>query len=53
MRTNNQINERGQLEMLTIEQLVPEDHLVRILDAAIDFNYIYPLNVTENCIYQE
>lgn len=43
MMTKNQINEREQLEMLTIEQLVPKDHLVRKLDAAIDFTFIYPL----------
>ena len=43
MMTKNQINEREQLEMLTIEQLVPQDHLVRKLDAAIDFFFIYPL----------
>ncbi|MFB5085795.1 IS1182 family transposase [Psychrobacillus sp. PGGUH221] len=43
MMTKNQINEREQLEMLTIEQLVPKDHLVRKLDAAIDFHFIYPL----------
>ena len=29
MMTKNQINEREQLEMLTIDQLVPQDHLVR------------------------
>ena len=43
MMTKNQINERDQLEILTIEQLVPQDHLVRKLDAAIDFSFIYPL----------
>ena len=43
MMTKNQINEREQLEMLTIEQLVPQDHLVRKLDTAIDFSFIYPL----------
>ena len=43
MMTKNQINERGQLEILTIEQLVPQDHLVRKLNAAIDFFFIYPL----------
>ncbi len=43
MMTKNQINEREQLETLTIEQLVPHDHLVRKLDAAIDFSFIYPL----------
>ncbi len=43
MMTKNQNNEREQLEILTIEQLVPQDHLVRKLDAAIDFSFIYPL----------
>ncbi|WP_275898312.1 transposase [Peribacillus alkalitolerans] len=43
MMTKNQINEREQLEMLAIEQLVPQDHLVRKLDASIDFTFIYPL----------
>ena len=31
MMKKNQINEREQLEMLTIDQLVPEDHIVRNL----------------------
>ena len=43
MMTKNQINEREQLEILTIEQLVPANHLVRKLDTAIDFLFIYPL----------
>ena len=43
MMTKNQINEREQLEILTIEQLVPSNHLVRKLDAAIDFSFIYPI----------
>ena len=41
--TRNQINEREHLEMLSIEQLVQENHLVHKLDAAIDFSFIYPL----------
>jgi transposase len=43
MMTRNQSNEREQLEMLTIDQLVPDDHLVRKLESAIDFLFIYPL----------
>ena len=43
MMSKNQINKREQLEMLTIDQLVPQDHLVRKLEAAIDFSFIYPL----------
>lgn len=41
--TKNQSNERDQLEMLTIDQLVPADHLVRKLESTIDFSFIYPL----------
>jgi transposase len=43
MMTKNQINEREQLEMLTIDQLVPEEHLVRTLEKAIDFSFIYQM----------
>ncbi|MFE8703615.1 transposase, partial [Cytobacillus sp. FJAT-54145] len=43
MMTKNQSNEREQLEMLTIDQLVPDDHLVRKLEPAIDFSFIYPM----------
>ena len=43
MRTKNQNVERDQIEMITINQLVPHDHLVRKLEAAIDFSFIYPL----------
>ena len=43
MMTKNQVNERDQLEILTIEQLVPQDHLVRKLDATLDFSFVYPL----------
>ncbi|WP_269816534.1 MULTISPECIES: hypothetical protein [Lysinibacillus] len=42
MMTKNPSNEREQLEMLTIDQLVPNNHLVRKLEAAIDFSFIYP-----------
>ena len=35
MVTKNQINER--------EQLVPSNHLVRKLDTAIDFSFLYPI----------
>ncbi len=29
--------------MLTIDDLVPQDHLVRKIDAALDFEFIYPI----------
>jgi transposase len=33
----------AQVQMVSIEQLVPEDHLLRKIDAAIDFSFIYDL----------
>ena len=31
------------LEMVTLDSLVPQDHLVRKIDAVIDFTFIHPL----------
>ena len=33
--------EKGQMQVLCIDQLVPQDHLVRKLEDAIDFDFIY------------
>ncbi|MCX7715234.1 MAG: IS5/IS1182 family transposase, partial [Clostridia bacterium] len=38
------IKKRGQqkqVKFVSIEDLVPEDHLLRDIDRAIDFNFIY------------
>ena len=43
MMTRETNTQRDQLEMITLDQLVPQDHLVRKLEAAIDFSFIYPL----------
>lgn len=43
MMTIKQFHEREQLEMLAIDPLVPKEHLVRKLESAIDFSFIYPL----------
>jgi hypothetical protein len=48
MLTKNTQMNRDQLEMITLEQLVPENHLVRKVEAAIDFSFIYPL--VQDCI---
>ena len=34
-------NERAQVEFISLEDLVPANHLVRKLDAAMDFSFIY------------
>jgi transposase len=36
-------NHRNQMEVVALDQLVPDDHLVRKIEAAIDFDFIYPL----------
>ena len=35
--------EKQQIEMLSLNELVPENHLVRKLDKAMDLSFIYPL----------
>ena len=32
---------RGQLEFVSLEEMVPQNHLLRKIDAAIDFKKIY------------
>jgi hypothetical protein len=35
--------QRDQLELITLDQLVPANHLVRKMEASIDFTFIYDL----------
>jgi len=41
MLTKNKDDIRSRIEMLCLDQLVPEDHLVRKLEPAIDFDFIF------------
>jgi transposase len=50
MLTTDKDDVRSQIEMLCLDQLVPEDHLVRKLEAAIDFNFIYDLVSDKYCM---
>lgn len=43
MMTRNHETERNQIEMIALDQLVPQEHLVRKIEAAIDFSFIYPM----------
>lgn len=43
MLTKQTSENRVQLEMVALEQLVPEHHLVRKMEAALDFSFIYDL----------
>ena len=39
-KRNHEAN-RGQIHMICLEDLVPKNHILRAIDAAIDFNFIY------------
>ena len=41
MMTRRNIDNRLQIEFNSIDALVPKDHLIRKIDAALDFNFIY------------
>ena len=43
MMTKDGATNREQIEFLSLDQLVPEDHLVRKLENAIDWSFIYDL----------
>jgi transposase len=43
MMTKDRAQNREQIEFLSMDQLVPEDHLVRKLENAIDWSFIYDL----------
>ncbi len=34
-------SERNTLEMVSVEGLVPQDHLLQKIDSAVDFTHIY------------
>ena len=41
MLSKNILTQRDQLEMVAIDQLVPQNHLVRKMEAALDLSFIY------------
>lgn len=43
MLTRREDDRRKQLEVVALDDLVPKDHLVRKIDAAIDFRLFYDL----------
>lgn len=49
MMTQNQDKKRDQLQIFCMEDLVPENHLLRIIDKAIDWNFIYELVEDKYC----
>lgn len=43
MMTSNTDKKRGQVQFVSIDDLVPKDHLLRLIDKAIDWSFIYEL----------
>ena len=43
MMTVNPDKKREQIQMFCMDDLVPKDHLLRVIDKAIDWNFIYDL----------
>ena len=43
MLSKSKENNTSQMQIVSVDQLVPEDHLLRKIDAAIDFSFIYDL----------
>ena len=43
MMTQSLDKKRDQIVMLCMDELVPQDHLLRKIDKAIDWNFIYEL----------
>lgn len=49
MMTQNAEKKRDQMQMFCMEDLIPEDHLLRLIDKAIDWNFIYDLVEDKYC----
>ena len=49
MMTQNADKKRDQIQMFCMEDLIPEDHLLRLIDKAIDWNFIYDLVEDKYC----
>lgn len=43
MMTKNADKKRDQFQMFCMDDMVPDDHLLRLIDKAIDWNFIYEL----------
>lgn len=50
MLTKDKNDIRSQIEMFCLDQLVPKNHLVRKLEAAISFDFIYDLVSDKYCM---
>ena len=49
MMTQNADKKRNQIQMFCMDDMVPKDHLLRMIDNAIDWNFIYDLVEDKYC----
>lgn len=49
MMTQNADKKREQIQFLCMDDMVPQDHLLRIIDKAINWNFIYDLVIDKYC----
>ena len=49
MMTQNADKKREQIQMFCMDDLVPQDHLLRLIDKAIDWSFIYDLVEEKYC----
>ena len=49
MMTQNADKKREHLHLFCMDDMVPQDHLLRIIDKAIDWNFIYDLVEDKYC----
>ena len=49
MMTQNTDKKREQIQMFCMDDLVPQDHLLRLIDRAIDWSFIYDLVEEKYC----
>ena len=43
MMTKNADKKREQMMMFSMDSMVPQDHMLRLIDKAINWNFIYDL----------
>ncbi len=50
MLNKNSLSDGSQMEIICLEQVVPKNHLLRKIDASIDFSFIYDLVTDLYCL---
>ena len=49
MMTKNADKKREQMMMFSMDSMVPQDHMLRLIDKAINWNFIYDLVEDKYC----